>query len=235
MFCTFGTTIFSVFIPRVNRFVVQNDKHQELNELFIKVGRIQFEVIMLIFTGFVLLGKPFIKIWGGHGYEQSYYVALILLSAVIPSQIQNLGIQIQMAMNKHKFRSVCYFLIAIFNVIISIPLCIKYGPVGSATGTAIALVLGTWIVMNIYYHKKIKLNIFKFWKSILSIVTGILIAFAIGYAITKFYKPVSIFQIIVIGLTYVVVYAISLFLFSMNQYEKEIVYSIFKKFIIIVR
>ena len=230
MFCTFGTTISSVFIPRVNKLVVAGDKRQDLNMLFIKVGRIQFEVLMLIFTGFVLLGKPFINVWAGFGYSDSYYIAIILLFASIPAEIQNLGIQIMMAMNKHKFRSVCYFFIAVCNLIISIPLCKKFGPIGSAFGTALALLLGTWIIMNIYYHKKIGLNIIQFWKSIgrISVIVGI--SYIIGSVLVSLLNIITLWQVLLIAILYTFIYGILIFFFALDDFEKEIIISAINKF-----
>ena len=53
------------------------------------------------------------RMWGGKGYEDSYYVALWLIIPVTVPLIQNLGIEIQRAKNKHQARAVVYFFIAI--------------------------------------------------------------------------------------------------------------------------
>lgn len=62
----------------------------------------------------------------------------------------------------HKFRSILYVIIACFNIGISIPLSNYYGGIGAAIGTAISLIIGNIIIMNIYYHYKVHLNIIKF-------------------------------------------------------------------------
>ena len=69
----------------------------------------------------------------------------------------------------HKFRSVLYFVIAAINIAVSIPLCIKFGELGCAFGTALSLVVGNIIIMNIYYHKRVGLDIKYFWKEILNL------------------------------------------------------------------
>lgn len=50
--------------------------------------------------------------------------------------------------------AIVYSVMAVGNVIISIPLAMWMGPVGSALGTAISLVLVNGLAMNIYYRKK---------------------------------------------------------------------------------
>lgn len=69
--------------------------------------------------------------------------------------IQNLGVEIQRAVNKHRFMAIVYSVMAVGNVIISIPLAMCMGPVGSALGTAISLVLVNGLAMNIYYRKRL--------------------------------------------------------------------------------
>ena len=68
----------------------------------------------------------------GIDYNNAYYVALLLIIPVTVPLIQNLGIEIQRAKNKHKFRSIVYFLIAIGNVLISIPLVKLYGEIDNS-------------------------------------------------------------------------------------------------------
>ena len=59
----------------------------------------------------------------------------------------------------HKARAIVYLFIAIANVAISIPLIKLMGPIGAALGTAISLIAGNIIFMNIYYQKRIGLDI----------------------------------------------------------------------------
>ena len=55
------------------------DVADELTDEFIKVGRIQYYIIFLMASGLVLVGKEFFNIWAGHGYEDAYYIALLLI------------------------------------------------------------------------------------------------------------------------------------------------------------
>ena len=121
-------------------------------------------VLGLILSGFVFFGVPFVKIWAGPEYGASYIVALLLIVPVTVPLIQNLGIEIQRAKNMHKARAVVYLAIAIANVFISIPLIKIMGPAGAALGTAISLIAGNIIFMNWYYHARIGMNMFYFWK-----------------------------------------------------------------------
>lgn len=54
----------------------------------------------------------------------------------------------------HKFRSTIYFIIALANLGISVPLGKYFGATGAAFGTTLSTVIGNIIMMNWYYHKR---------------------------------------------------------------------------------
>jgi O-antigen/teichoic acid export membrane protein len=223
MFCTFGKAVATMFVPRINRIVADGCDKSQLNTLFARVGRVQTEILMLIILGFTFAGKGFIALWGGEGYEHSYYTALLLIYSALPEQLQSLGVEIQMAMNKHKFRSVCYFFIGLANVAISIPLCRAFGAVGSATGTAISLFIGTVVVMNVYYVKAIGLDAAAFWKEILRTVPGLAVSAAAGFALTRIIHISSILSLAAFAVIFTLIYCGAMWLLSLNDYEKGIV------------
>lgn len=219
----FSQAVSSVFIPRVNKIIAETNDNSVLTELFIKVGRIQFIILGLILSGFVIFGRQFILMWAGEEYSQAYYTALFLLIPVTIPSVQNLGLNIQQAKNKHKFRSLTYFFIAIVNILASIPLCRTFGTVGAAAGTAGALILGNGIAMNIYYHKKIGLDIIRFWKNIFRLIPSVVPPVIFGAAVSYFVSIQSWLTLFVVGACYAAVYGISVWLFGMNNEEKAAV------------
>ena len=151
-FMNMSTAVSNVFIPRVNRLVAENKDNSVLDQLFIRIGRIQYMILSAVLVGYLLYGKFFISKWAGEGYESAYYVgALIMIPYIIPL-IQNIGIEIQRAKNMHKFRSIIYFIIALANLGISVPLGKYFGATGAAFGTTLSTVIGNIIMMNWYYH-----------------------------------------------------------------------------------
>lgn len=231
MYLQFSTSISNVFVPKVNRIVATSDDNSELTKLFTKVGRVQFIILALIFTGFIFFGQPFMVFWGGEGYADSYYIALWLILPVTVPLIQNLGIEIQRAKNKHKVRSIVYFCIAIANVLISIPLIRVVGTVGAAMGTGISLICGNIIFMNWYYQKYIGLDMLYFWKSISRFIPSLVAPCIMGVVIMQF---VTINSLIVLGLwivLYAAVYCVSMYFLGMNNEEKRMVMGPIRKLI----
>lgn len=230
-YMSFSTAISGVFTPRIHRIVNETkeslvEQRKALTNLFTKVGRIQFLILGLIASGVVFFGKPFIlNIWAGEGYEDSYYVALLIILPSSIALIQNLGIEIQRAKNLHRFRSIAYLIMAVVNLILSIILCQKYGAVGSAIGTAISLVVANGLIMNIYYHKKCEIDIISFWKSIVKQARGLIIPIITGIFIVKFVNLNSVPLFICSILVYSLIYCVSQWFIGMNAYEKNLIKS----------
>lgn len=229
MYLQFSTSISNVFIPRVNRIAAGSNSDSELTKLFTKVGRIQFIILALILSGFLFLGPPFIRLWAGQGYENSYYVTLCLIVPVTVPLIQNLGIEIQRARNKHKARSVVYLLIAVGNVFVSVPLIMWFGPVGAAFGTSLSLILGNILFMNWYYQKRLNLDMAHFWKNIAHFIPALLAPVIFGAAVMGLARINSYFELSVWILAYTAVYCVSMYLLGMNQEEKRLVNDTLRK------
>ncbi len=224
----FSGSLSGVFTPRVHRIVNETREDQklartQLTDLFVKVGRIQFLILGLIASGVVFFGKPFIYFWAGEGYEEAYYVALLLILPASIALTQNLGIEIQRAENKHQFRSIVYLIIAILNLVASIFLCQRYGVIGCVIGTAISLIVGNGFIMNIYYQKRCNINVISFWKNILKMCLGLIVPIAFGILILQFIDLYKIYYLIAFILLYVVVYSISMWFLGMNEYEKGLI------------
>lgn len=224
-YMSLSTTISNVFIPRVNKLVVAGCSDNEITKLFSRIGRIQFIVLSLTCSGFIFLGRPFINIWAGANYDESYMIALILIVPVTVPLIQNIGIEVQKAKNMHKFRSALYLIIAVVDLAISIPLTKLYGGVGAAIGTSIGQIVGNTVIMNIYYHKKIGINIKYFWSQIFKFVPSLILPTVIGVIIMKFVDLYNASSLIIFGVIYIIVFCVSIWFLGLNENEKSLIIS----------
>ena len=233
MYTSLSTAVSGVFTPKIHHIVNNSDnledEKKKLTDLFIKVGRIQFIILALVCSGFAFFGKSFIPIWVGTGYEEAYYVALLLLVASITPLMQNLGICIQRAKNKHKFRSLIYLCMAFVNIVLTTIFSQKIGVIGAALGTTISLVLANGIVMNIYYHKECNINMLLFWRSILRLSLGLIIPIVFGIIMCLLFDFSSITNFLLGVLVYFIVYCISMWYIGINKYEKLLIIDPLKK------
>lgn len=223
MCINFSVAVSNVFAPQINSIVASDNDNKKLTSIFVKVGRIQFILLSLIVTGFIFFGKPFINMWAGYEYRESYSVALILVIPAMIELCQNIGIEIQRAKNKHKVRSVVYFFIAVGNILISIPLIKLFGARGAALGTCISLIAGTLIFMNIYYQMRIGLNVVFYWKEIISIFISLIPAFIAGEIIRNVFTIDTWIKLFACAFLYSIFYIFFVWRYGMNENEKKII------------
>lgn len=233
LFINLSTAVSGVMLPKMSKMVAKNSNPDELTDEMIKIGRIQYYIIFLMASGLVLFGKQFIIAWVGLEFELAYYVALILIIPVCFPLIQNLGLSIMQAMNKYKFKSISTLIMAIINVIASYFLAIKYGVIGSAIGTAGSLILCNIILINVYYHKVIKIDVIKFWKEIFKMTLLFLIPVVLIIVIMLIISLNGMISVIVYGVIYVLAFSLISYFIVMNKYEKGVVNKFLKKFHII--
>ncbi|MFW5980978.1 MAG: oligosaccharide flippase family protein [bacterium] len=222
----FSSSINSVFLPKISAISAETEDMTELNKIFRKIGRIQFAIMALILTGFILYGKNFIGFWAGNDFRQAYYMALIVMVPLLLPLIQNMGLVILQAKNKHAFRSKVFIVIAILNIVLTIPLARLYGGFGCAIATSFALIIGNFVIMNIYYHKKIGLNIIAFAKEIVSMSYPVLLAVAVALIANLYFPTTSVISLLLKIGFYIVVYFVFMWFMGLNSYEKDIFHSI---------
>lgn len=222
MYINFSTSVSGVFIPRINTIVAENQSNNVLTNLFTRVGRIQLIILALVMSGFTVFGNEFINLWAGNEYSSAYRIGLYLMLPATVPMLQTLGIEIQRAKNMHQARSVVYLFTAIANILISIPYIKLYGAEGAAMGTAFSMLIGNGLFMNIYYHKRIGLNMLYFWKEILKFIPALSVPVLFGTVLNLFFPAADFFMLIIEISAYTAVYCISMWFIGMNVYEKEL-------------
>lgn len=223
MYMTFSTSIVSVLLPKLTGMVARSSSDKEISDLFIKTGRIQCLVMSFVLSGFILFGQGFITLWAGANYSSAYIITLVFFISLFIPLVQNTGIAILQARNQMKFRSILYFVISIFSLILQIILSKRYAEIGCASAIGLALIIGQGIIMNIYYQKKQNINIQLFWKEIgkmlilpiMMTIFGLIISYYIDFSeIWNLVIGVIIFSVFFIYLSWIL---------SLNDYERNLI------------
>lgn len=228
IYMNLSLAVSGVLFPRINKMVIER-KYKELSDMFINIGRIQYILLGLISSGFIIFGNEFIYLWLGKGYVEVYKIALWIMIPLTIPLIQNTGMAIVQARNQHQFRSIVYFFIAILNIGVSILLVKSYGIIGCAVATGFSFILGHIIIMNIYYWKRVNINIPLFWNNILRMSIPVIITMIIGYGLNYFISDYKIMTFILKGIVYVGVYVALMWLLGMNKDEKKEILNPMKK------
>lgn len=230
-YTAFSTSISNVFTPRVHRIWSSQDdieiRNLRLTELFTNVGRIQFAILLLVCSGLLIFGKQFILIWAGPNYSNAYYILLLLSFTAIVPLSQNVGIEIQRAKNKHQFRAILYFFMAIINLILSIYLCQDYGEIGCAIGTAISFIIANTVCMNLFYYYVLQINVKMYWRNSIKSLLACIPAFMFGYIFCRNINTNGIVAMLIGILLYSIVYILSQYIFACSKQDKIVI----KKFV----
>lgn len=223
MYFTMSESLNSVLLPRLTKLAVSRENDKEISDIFIRTGRLQFCVLALVISGFIVFGKSFISLWAGAGYDESFVITLMFFAVLLCPLIQNVGIFILVARGTVKFRSLCLLFIALFCCLFQYIFARSMGAIGCGIGVTLALFIGQWLIMNIYYQKYHRIDIISFWRHIIRmaivpiIITGASVVIAMLVDIDSWLK-------FAIGiLMFICVYLPLFWKFSMNRYEHELV------------
>ena len=226
MYMTFSGAISNVLLPRIVKIVHNNKSTSELSSIFIKAGRLQAIIMLLVLFGFIVFGKKFIEYWAGDGYIESFYIALLFFFSLFIPLVQSVGFCILQAKNCLKFRSLSYLIIAIVSLLGQIILSKEYGAIGCSIAISFALLLGQGLIMNFYYQKYQQLNIISFWKEILKLaIFPFMLSFLwVILDLNKFLVH-SIGTLLVGMSIFTLIYIIGKYYISMNKDEQYYIIS----------
>ncbi|ATP39033.1 polysaccharide biosynthesis protein [Solibacillus sp. R5-41] len=225
IFMSLSIAINSVFLPRVTHIVSAENYLNNLNALFIKVSKFQTFIMGLFLSGFVIIGEIFIELWVGDSFKLTYLIVLILMSTFSLDLIQNLGLVIMQAKGKYIFRAYTLIICSILNILISIPIIKIYGSVGTAAITAIFVFIGNVFVLNIYYHKVLKLDMIDYWRKIGKLIVIITMITIVGFIIKGKFLVDDWGSLFIYIFIYSVIYCVVIFFAYLSKSEKLWIYN----------
>ena len=222
-FQSVGQALGGVLMPGVVKLVESGAGAKELQNEMIRIGRYAFTMLGLIFVGFLVNGRSFIRLWAGAEYAQGYYVALMLMFAHMIIMTQSIGTQILWAKNKHQLQSVIKFVIVAGNILLTIFL-IRWDPLmGAAIGTVISLLLGDVLSMNIVFKKEIGISLKAYYTGLFKGILPCLLLSALAGTGVKLLPISGITGLILNVLVMTAVYAAAMWGFGFNESEKNMV------------
>ena len=228
-FQSIGQALGGILMPGVVKLVERKATALELQNEMVRIGRYSLTLLGIIFVGFAVNGKAFLALWVGDHYNQSYYVAMLLMFAYTLILSESIGTQILWAQNKHQLQSVIKFLIVAVNVVLTV-LLIKWNPlIGATIGTFVSLMLGDVLCMNIVFKKEIGISLIGYYGGLFK---GILPCLLLSWMVGKLFSLVELPLLIgfVCNLTIMLItYGVTMWAFGFNQQEKKTVKEIIGK------
>lgn len=227
---TFAQALNGLFLPKLTKMVVLNESRVKITNLMIKVGRIQYLIIGLLITGLIVLGKPFISLWMGNAFSESYFVVLLLVLPGLITLTQEIASTLLFVINELKYRAVLYSLAGAISVIFGVFLIPGYGAVGSAIGVFIAIVLCHIIGINIVYSRVLKLDIKRFFRSVhMQISWPLIVSGVLSFIGQQYYQINSWSSLLISGSAFVLIYVLLVWNLTMNKDERLLILKVVNK------
>ncbi len=215
------TTISSVFLPRITRLVVDKADREQLTQAIIGPSRYQLMLLGCILGGFILFGRQFISLWAGPEYIEAWATVLFILIPVTVPLCQNTILSVLYAKMLNRARALITLAFAIINGVSAIFLTRIYGLYGPAIATGLALLIGHGLVMNLYYHYYVGLNMRLFFKKLSERIVLVIVAVML-VGCTIVYLPVGNGWV---GLAmrlmlFLAIYTLSMWFYGINKGER---------------
>lgn len=230
MFSSIATLPVTMFMPQVAKNIKRGLKGKSLAETLINPCRLNVIITGLIAFGFAVVGKQFLVILYGIGYEPAWHCAMIVMFPMFVNMSNAVIINVLDVMNKRHMRSVILMVTTAANIGMTIVGIKMIGMLGAAIATGISLICQV-ILLNIFYSKKIGLPIiYLFKEAFKGILSPLIVSCVLAYIITSLFKNAYL-QFSVGGLTFLAIFAVLYCSFGANKNEKDMIFRITSKII----
>ena len=215
-----ATSVSSVILPSVTNVIFGGAKPKDLENMVVKYGRVQWAILGAALGGFICLGQDFFQLWLGKGFEDCYYLALILMIPVTFPLIVNTCLAILKAKNLLAFRTISLAYSVVINIILTVIGTRIWGYYAAAIGTAVSTIVGSVLSLNLYYYVKLKMNMFRVYFRIMhKIIFCIAVPTVVCILINPFFG-ISWFTFLAKAAVFMGIYGILMLVFGLNKNEK---------------
>lgn len=228
---TITGAINGLFLPQISRVIGDANDAHDVSYLMIRVGRINQSIILIIFIGFIYVGKDFVLLWLGEDYSELYICMLLMIAPYCISSSQQIATNSMIALNKIRYTAVINLVTGIFNVIFAYITTPLWGIIGVCFGICLTFFIRI-ILNNIIFIKVLKIDISNFMVEChiklvpAIIVTAIASYFYVQWISSVFSNEISwqIFLIKVFGIC--VIFLVVMWILGWDQYEKDIIHKL---------
>lgn len=225
----FAFAINSLVLPRAVQLVESENDDRSFTLDMIVIARYILCVLLLVSSGFYLIGENFILLWLDAGYLKSYYIALIIMIFRTIPLTQVYGNSILEAKGQNRYKSLLSLVTISIGALLAYILAPNYGLRGVFWPIISAMTIDC-VLMNLYYRKKFDFKIKLFFKNTILVFLFPLSLIVIFFKTLLSYIVVdSWFKLISVICIYGMVYCIMIYIFVLNKDEKMTLINFFKK------
>ncbi len=229
IFSSITTIPISMYAPQVTKSVTIGVRGKELTETLVQPSRLIALIGGLVLFGFIAVGKQFITIVYTSDYILAYYIAIILMTPMFINMSTGVLINVLDAMNKRMARSLILLATTALNIVLTILWIDKYGILGATFSTSICTFIGQVIILDIYYAKVIKINIFSlYFKTYQGILLYQIIGTVVGSILASLVSNIYL-SFLIGGCAFVLIALGGFWLFGKNEEEKQLFKKLLKR------
>ncbi len=228
VFMGLGSFLWSMYLPKVSRLTSTYD-NVAVSDLFVRICRMQYIILLFVFVLFVIFGKAFIAFWAGPAYVHAYPITLMFFASLLFPYAQNMGAVVAQAKGLVKSYAIIRLLTSVVGLVISAILIRLYGDIGCAIGIVFALFLQT-VILNIYYHRTLNIDIPRFWCEIFKpSIFPVIVCIGGWYFLHRIQWHNFSFLILNI-ICFSILFALLCWFLSLNSYERNLLIQPLRKF-----
>lgn len=218
---SFANAINGLFLPKVSRMLANNSR-DEILKLMIRVGRIQIYIIGLMCVGFICVGREFVRVWLGNGFEEVYPCALLIILPSFLQLPQEIGNTMIVAEGKVKLQAFAFLFMAALNLGLAYPLMRQWGVIGLCVSIMIAYVART-IIMDIIFYRHMHIDVLKFFReSYIKIFPFLVLTTACSWILNIYIHLTGWTDFIIKAILCMALYICVIWSFAMNTDEKNL-------------
>lgn len=220
MYQSLSTSVSGVMLPTMTNILNGEDAKNKTIKMVVKVGRVQFLLLGATIIGFVCLGRDFIQLWLGKGFEDVYIITLLLMCPSLFELCVNVCLSILRAKNMLGFRTVVLTLTTLLNAIVTYFMVKEWSYIGAAVGTGLSFIIGSLIIMNIYYSKKLGLPMLKIYLKIIDRIWICMLISGLAIYLSSMALSGGWIYFIINVLIFCFVYIVTLWFIGLTKEEK---------------
>lgn len=188
-FYRYSIAFSGLFLPKFMAHYMVKDLAESkvrASALFTRSSRVLGILMSFAVVNFMVLGQDFVILWIGDRYPMTYVYAIIILVPYWFILSQSTGVELLYVMKRHRVSTYIYLGSAIVNIVATVYLVQRIGPIGAALATAATLFFGTFVLTNLYYKKILQLSLLHHFRVVFlktGVVSGVILSF--GYLLNR--------------------------------------------------
>ena len=229
MFASIGTIPVVMFMPEVSKNMARKLSPMEFNKTLVHPCRLTVLICGSILCGFFAVGKQFISLLYGTDKADAWLYALIILVPMFFNMSNTVIINVLDIANKRLARSLALLGTTIANIILTVWFISLWGIIGAVIATAITMMIGNVIIMNIYYQKKLGIRVFYLFKEAYKGILPFQIIAGVAVFFVARLIPSPMLSLLAGGVLYLVLSLIPIYFLGIKQDEKQKIHSVLKR------